>query len=328
MRPAIRISRNCSRNRGLGDGAFPFITQGTFFEYPVLMGFIAGATALLVPGEGVSATRILAYFDINAALILAVWIVTVLATARMARRRPWDAAMVAVAPGMILAGTINWDMWAVGLLALGMYCFSRNKLVLAGIFIGLGTATKLYPVLILGAVLLLALRTGRIRGVLVTAGAAAAAWLAVNLPVAAVNPEGWKYFYDFTEDRPAGYSSPWFAYNLVAGRLGLLPLQPEAINTLAMNLFVLACVLIGGIGPDRAPAAPARAAHLPDRRRVHPDQQGLLTPVRHLAHPAACPRPAALAGFPDLADLRGAALGGGLDVSRAGDERRGLPAQY
>jgi len=65
------------KNRGLGDGAFPFITQGTFFEYPVLMGFIAGATALLVPGEGVSATRILAYFDINAALILAVWIVLV-----------------------------------------------------------------------------------------------------------------------------------------------------------------------------------------------------------------------------------------------------------
>ena len=48
------------KNRGLGDGAFPFITPGTFFEYPVLMGFIAGATALLVPGEGVSATRILA----------------------------------------------------------------------------------------------------------------------------------------------------------------------------------------------------------------------------------------------------------------------------
>ncbi len=232
------------KNRGLGDGAFPFITPGTFFEYPVLMGFIAGSTAVLVPGGGVSAARILAYFDINATLIAAVWIVTVLATARMARRRRWDAAMVAVAPGIILAGTINWDMWAVGLLALGMYCFSRNKLVLAGIFIGLGTATKLYPLLILGAVLLLALRTGKVRAILVTAGAGAAAWLAVNVPVAAVNPEGWRYFYQFTEDRPAGYSSPWFAYNLVAGRLGWQPLQAEAINTLALNLFVLACVLI------------------------------------------------------------------------------------
>lgn len=233
------------RSRGLADGVFPFLTHGSFFEYPVLMGLIAGATALLVPGAGASSQRALAYFDINATLIAAVWIVTVLATARMTRRRPWDAAMVALAPGIVLAGVINWDMWAVGLLAAGMYFFSRNKLVLAGVFIGLGTAMKLYPLLILGAILLLSLRTGRFRAVLVTAGAAAAAWLAVNLPVAAVNPDGWKYFYQFTQERPAGYSSLWFAYNLVAGRLGWTPLQAEAINSAALNVFLLACILIG-----------------------------------------------------------------------------------
>ncbi len=242
------------RNRGLGDGAFPFATPGTSFEYPVLMGFIAGATALLVPGSGVDDTRILAYFDINATLIAAVWIATVLITARMSRRRAWDAAMVALAPGIVLAGVINWDMWAVGLLAAGMYFFSRDKLVLAGIFIGLGTATKLYPVLILGAILVLALRTGRVRPLLVTTGAAAGAWLAVNLPVALVNPDGWEYFYEFTQDRPAGYSSPWFAYNLVAARLGWMPLEAAAINTLALNLFVLACALVAGL----ALAAPRR----------------------------------------------------------------------
>ncbi|XAS67449.1 glycosyltransferase 87 family protein [Micrococcaceae bacterium Sec5.7] len=232
------------RNRGLGDGTFPFFSQGSFFEYPVLMGLIAGATALLVPGKGVTDARILGYFDVNATLIAAVWIVTVLATARMTRRRPWDAAMVALAPGIVLAGVINWDMWAVGLLALGMYFFARERPVPAGIMIGLGTATKLYPVLIFGAILLLALRTGRIRAFLITAGCALAAWLAVNLPIAAMNPSGWKYFYQFTEERPAGYSSPWFAYNLVAGRLGLKPLEAEAINTLALNLLLLACVLI------------------------------------------------------------------------------------
>lgn len=232
------------RNRGLGDGTFPFISQGSLFEYPVLMGLIAGLTALMVPGEGVSDARILGYFDVNATLIAAVWIVTVLATARMTRRRPWDAAMVALAPGIVLAGTINWDMWAVGFLALGMYFFSRERLVLAGVLIGLGTATKLYPVLIFGAILLLALRTGRIRAFLVTASAAAISWLAVNVPVAAMNPSGWKYFYQFTEDRPAGYSSLWFAYNLVAARLQWKGLDAATINSLALNLFVLACVAI------------------------------------------------------------------------------------
>ena len=102
--------------------------------------------------------------------------------------------------------------------------------------------------------LLRALRTGKIRAILVTAGSAVAAWLAVNLPAAAVDPAGWKYFYQFTESRPAGYSSPWFAFNLVAGRLGWMPLQAETINSAALNLFLLACVLIGAL----ALAAPRR----------------------------------------------------------------------
>jgi uncharacterized membrane protein len=232
------------RNRGLGDGTFPFLTQGTSFEYPVLMGLIAGATALLVPGEGVNDTRILGYFDVNATLIAAVWIVTVLVTARMTPRRPWDAAMVAVAPGIVLAGLINWDMWAVALLAVGMYFLAKERLVLAGIFIGLGAATKLYPVLVFGAILLLALRSGRIRPLLVTAGAGAATWLAVNLPIAVMNPSGWRYFYDFSQERAAGYSSPWFAYNLIAGRLNWKPLDPETINALGLSIFLLACLLI------------------------------------------------------------------------------------
>lgn len=233
------------RSRGLGEGVFPFFTQDSFFEYPVIMGLIAGATAFLVPGEGVSDARILGYFDANATLIAAVWIVTVIATARMSKVRPWDAAMVAVAPGIILAGLINWDMWAVGLLAVGMLFFARNRPVVAGIFIGIGTATKLYPLLFLGAVFLIALRSGRFRPLFATAGAAAAAWLAVNLPIAAMNPAGWRYFFQFSEDRPAGYSSLWFAYNLVAGRLHWTQLDAETINSMAMNVFLLACVLIG-----------------------------------------------------------------------------------
>ena len=233
------------RNRGLGDGVFPFFSQEGFFEYPVIMGLIAGATAFLVPGDGISDGRVLGYFDVNVVLIAAVWIVAVVATARINRTRPWDAAMVALAPGMILAGFINWDMWAVGLLAVAMLLFARNHPVAAGIFIGLGTATKLYPMLFLGAVFLLALRSGKIRPFLATAGAAVAAWLAVNVPIALMNPDGWRYFFQFSEDRPAGYSSLWFAYNLIAGRMNWLQLDAATINSAATNVFLVACVLIG-----------------------------------------------------------------------------------
>ncbi|MET4591917.1 glycosyltransferase 87 family protein [Arthrobacter sp. 754] len=232
------------RNRGLGEGSFPFLSQGSPFDDPVLVGFIAGATAWLIPGDGVTDARVLGYFDTNATLVAAVWIVTVLATARMSRRRPWDGAMVALAPGIVLAGTINWDMWAVGFLALAMLFFSRSRLVLAGILIGLAAASKLYAVLILGAILLLALRTGRIRPFLVTSAAAAATWLAVNAPVAVVNPSSWGHSVRFPETRDAGYGSLWFAYNLVARRLRWPVPDAGTINWLAASLFVLGCVLI------------------------------------------------------------------------------------
>ncbi|WP_457947312.1 glycosyltransferase family 87 protein [Pseudarthrobacter sp. alpha12b] len=234
------------RNRGLAAGIFPILGSGSQFEYPVLIGLIAGLTAWLVPGGDASA-RALAYFDISAVLLAAVAMITVLVTARMPGRRPWDAAMVAVAPGIVLAGTINWDLWAACLLALGMYFFARQRLVPAGVLIGLATATKLYPLLVLGAILLLAVRTGRWRPLLVTAGSAAAAWLVVNLPFAVANFSGWAYFFQYSADRGAGYSSAWFAYNLVANRLGWSGLGAEGVSVLSAGLFVVACAGVAAV---------------------------------------------------------------------------------
>ncbi|RDV08299.1 DUF2029 domain-containing protein [Arthrobacter sp. RT-1] len=232
-------------HRGLAEGGFPILTNQ--FEYPVLIGLIAGLTAWLVPGTGVTDGRVLAYFDINAALLAGAAMIAVLATARMSARRPWDAAMVALAPGIILAGAVNWDLWTVCLLAVGMYFFAQQRLVPAGILIGLATASNMYPLLFLAAILLLALRTGRLRALLVTGGAAAGSWIAVNLPFAATNFDGWAHYFRYTADRDAGYSSPWFAYNLVAGRLRWPELSPAAVDLLSPALLVVACAAIAVI---------------------------------------------------------------------------------
>ncbi|MHA6969048.1 hypothetical protein ACX5K5_15285 [Glutamicibacter bergerei] len=71
----------------------------------------------------------------------------VVVTARIAGRRPWDAAMMALAPGVILAATINWDMWAVAFLA--------------GVLIGLDTSKKVFPRFSIGAMIALSIRSGR-----------------------------------------------------------------------------------------------------------------------------------------------------------------------
>ncbi|GAB3528600.1 glycosyltransferase family 87 protein [Arthrobacter monumenti] len=280
------------QSRGLGDGVFPYFSADALFEYPVLLGLIAGVTAWLVPGSEATAESAVVYFDINALFIAGAWIVTVLATARMSGRRPWDAAMVAVAPGIILAGTVNWDLWAVMLAALAMLAFARNQVALAGVLIGLGAATKLYPLLIFGAILVLAIRTGKYRPFFVSLGTAVAAWLAVNLPIALINFEGWSYFFTFSSGRPAGFSSPWFAYNVIAERLGLPALEAGVINISALVLFALACAGIAVLAVT-APRRPRMAqlvflivaAFILTNKVYSPQFVLWLVPLVALAHP-------------------------------------------
>lgn len=235
--------------RGLGAGVYPFISPGSEFEYPVLLGLLAGFVAWLVPAGAES--RGLLYFDLNAVFATVAWILTVTATMRMANRRPWDAAMVAVAPAVILSIYINWDIWAVLLAALGMLAFARNRPVAAGVFLGLGTALKLYPVLILGAVLVLALRTLRFRPALLAIAATAGTWLVVNVPFMIRDYAGWRHFYEFSRDRGAGNSSVWQAWDITFPEHAV---SPGFITFWAYFLFALACAAIAVL----ALAAPRR----------------------------------------------------------------------
>ena len=249
------------QSRGLGEGVRPFITPGALFEYPVLLGLLASGTAFLVDlaaGGADPGSKSLLYFDVNAVLLSAVWILTVLATLRLAARRPWDAAIVATAPVIILSGTINWDLWAVLLATAGMLAFARNHPVLAGVLWGLGAAVKLYPVLLLGAVLVLALRTGRYRPCVAAFAGAAAAWLAVNVPFMLRDFRSWSYFLTFSETRDAGFSSGWYVYNALARQTGGAVLPPAAINAGAALLFLLACAGIAVLAL-RAPRRPRLA---------------------------------------------------------------------
>ncbi|MBG6084677.1 glycosyltransferase family 87 protein [Zhihengliuella flava] len=238
--------------RGFAENPFAPFAADANFEYPVLMSFVASVTSLpIVPGEY---DRALAYFDLNVLFIAALWIAVVIMTARSAGRRPWDAAMVALAPGMILASTINWDLWAVAALSGAVLAFSRHRLILAGVMVGLGTATKLFPVLFLGAVLVLAVRSGKLRVFWITAAAAAGTWLAVNLPAMLISFEGWKVFWTFTREREAGWSSVWHAWNTIASATGAPAMSAETINSAGFLAFLGCCVviaLLGVVAPQR-----------------------------------------------------------------------------
>ncbi|MFC0582516.1 glycosyltransferase family 87 protein [Micrococcoides hystricis] len=228
-------------SRGLADQPWaPFTTAE--FEYPVLMSVVASLTAALVPGPWVGDGA--AYFGVNFLFAFILWVVTVLLTAKTARWRPWDAVMVAIAPGIIFAGSINWDIWAVTLLAAAMWAASRGKTLWLGVFIGLGAAMKLYPLFLLGALLILTVRDkSYLRFAKITA-AAAGAWLAVNLPLMIGNWDAFAKFYTFSSERGASWSSIWHVWNLMAEKTGNTTLDADAVGVLATGGFALSCAVI------------------------------------------------------------------------------------
>ena len=227
----------------LSTGKVPY--TGHPVEYPVLIGAAMQAVAWVVKPISDPSVRGREFFDVTVLLLAAFSLAGTLATAYLAgRSRRWTALGVALAPALILAAFVNWDLIAMGLVALGMAAWAARRTVLAGVLLGLAVATKFYPLLFFGPLLLLCLRAGRMRAFRATAAAAAVAWLAVNLPVALAAPTGWGRFYGLSASRAADWGSIWYYFETERWPfLGSLSLG--ALNLLAAALFAAGCVLIG-----------------------------------------------------------------------------------
>jgi uncharacterized membrane protein len=228
---------------GLASGKVPY--TGHPVEYPVLIGAVMQAVAWVVRPIGDPFIRGREFFDVTVVLLALFAVAGTLATAYLAGpARRWTALLVALAPALILASFINWDLIAMGLVALGMAAWAGRRLILAGVLLGLAVATKFYPLIFFGPLLLLCLRAGRMRAFAVTAASAAAAWLAVNLPVALLAPTGWSRFYRMSDTRAADWGSIWYFFQTehwpVVGALRL-----HALNMVSLAVFAAGCVLIG-----------------------------------------------------------------------------------
>jgi uncharacterized membrane protein len=242
-------------SEGLAAGQRPYLDHPV--EYPVLIGGLMelAAKAVLPFAPDDRAAR---FFEVTALLMTACAVVTVVATARTHRRRPWDAALFALAPGLLLSAFNNWDLAAAALVALGLLAWSRRHPAWAGVALGLGAATKLYPALLLVPLVLLALRAGRLKEAAGAVGTALLAWAVVDVPIAHLAPTGWERFYVFSQQRGADWGSLWYLLQVVRGPLdtGLAEgADPVRLNRAAEVVFL---VLLLGITAlvVRAPRRP------------------------------------------------------------------------
>jgi uncharacterized membrane protein len=214
------------------------------------MDVTARLARLLSPDREAELAR--TYFGLTVLVLLAFALLAVWATGRTSGD-PRDGLLVAAAPTVALAGTINWDLVAVALTALAMLVWYRHQGAagpwLVGVFIGLGTAAKLYPALLLGPIVLLSIRARQWERMGQVLTAAAGSWLVVNLPVMIAYPAGWELFYRFNRERPAEFGSPWQA-------LELLGHPVDSLNRVALGLFLLGCLGVAALALLARPLPP------------------------------------------------------------------------
>jgi uncharacterized membrane protein len=262
--------------RGLAAGYRPYADTGGRYpamEYPVVIGYFAYGAALVTQALGdppdlaararLSSDRIYGapgvaaesgrYFEVTAVLLAPFALLAAWFLAGVHRARPWDAMLFAASPALALTGLVNWDLLAVTAVAGALWAWSRGRPVLSGVLIGLGTATKLYPLFLLGALLVVCLRRGRLPAFAAATGAAAVAWLVVNLPAMAYGFEQWKVFWSFNDDRGADLGSLWLVWQQAGHTVA-----PGLINAVSLVFLGAVCVGVLALGllarrPPRIP---------------------------------------------------------------------------
>jgi uncharacterized membrane protein len=195
-----------------------------------------------------------AFVIVNALAFAALALLSAWLLAGVDRRRPWDAAAFAASPALLLTGLVNWDMLAVVLVAGALWTWARGRPIATGVLIGLGTATKLYPLFLLGPVVVICVRERRWRELSDTVLGAFGAWLLLNAPAYVSGSEQWKVFWRFNSERGPDLGSIW----LVISQAADTTITAATVNHWSWAFFGLWCAGVAALG-FLAPSTPRLA---------------------------------------------------------------------
>ncbi|MFV0463601.1 MAG: hypothetical protein ACK5MP_10485 [Nostocoides sp.] len=200
---------------GLWQGFSAYVTGLAGVDQPVVTGAVMAAVGDLVPaGTLVQQQRgyVLWFAVLTAVLVI---IMTMMVAAALPAH-PGRAAQVALSPVVFLTALVSADIVGVALCTAGIWAWARRRPVLAGALLGVAVLARTYPVMVLVALVLLAVRTGRWSQVGRTLIAAGAAMAAIVIPFLVVNPPAVTAAYAAWWRLDAGFGSPWLIPQLLA----------------------------------------------------------------------------------------------------------------
>ncbi len=154
------------------------------------------------------------------------------------------AFFFALAPSLALYSFLNWDLLAIVLMVAAAWAFLRNSDFTAGTMIGLGAATKLFPIILAPPFIAHRLRSRRYNDVAAIAVTAAAAWALPNLYFFLRARDSWLTFYRFSTERGPTYESLWSVVCGGAEDLAGTQCSVPFINQASLIAFVVASAIV------------------------------------------------------------------------------------
>lgn len=161
-------------------------------EYPPLTGALSYLLGF-APG-------LPAYFALASVVLALGGVVTVAALGALPGTKRW---WFAATPALLVYGTLNWDLAAIGMTALALLAYSRGRDTWGTLALVAAVWLKFFPLVFLGAILVERVRARHWRAAGLIGGLFALGSLAINLPLALANRDGWAYFFTFNNARRA-----------------------------------------------------------------------------------------------------------------------------
>jgi uncharacterized membrane protein len=213
-------------------------------EYPVLTMYLMRIAAWF------SGNNYARFYYVNAALLFVCALMIAAFLYLMTGRR---ALYFALAPTLLVYGTMNWDLLAVGFATVGLlYLFNRRDGT-AGAMLGLGAAAKLYPAMLAMPFIAQRLRDRRPDAAIKVGWATLGTWALANVPFFLASPSSWFRFFSFNSERVADFDSLWY---IGCRHFDSLCDSTRVINVLSALLLVGALILVWGLRALRFPDFP------------------------------------------------------------------------
>jgi uncharacterized membrane protein len=248
----------------LQGGRLPFLdpcvaSDNNCDEYPVLTMYVMRVAGWI---SGQDYAR---FFYTNAVFMLGFALLTTLCLWMLAGNR---ALWFALAPSLLLYGTMNWDLAAVACATAALVAWAKGRDGWAGVLIGLGAATKFYPALVLIPLFLQGLQDREPDRSIRVLWWSAGTWVAVNLPFA-FGPAGadggwirasWWEFFRFNAERTPDFDS---IYYIACRHVGALCISIQNANFIAIAAFLLGSFVAIAWKARRDPSFPRWAVGVP-----------------------------------------------------------------